>query len=411
MKPVTPSTLLDTCLGALQLPGQLVQRAERREETHSLQRASLAGARVLLVEDNPINQEVARDLLGGAGVVLVTADNGQQALDRLAQEDFDIVLMDCQMPVMDGYAATRALRRQPRWRDLPIIAMTANAMEADRQRCFAAGMNDHVAKPIEPAALWAALGRWIRPRAGLGAAAAKAGVPSGRTGEDAALLPLTRKPDVPPPSVPLPTVAGLDTTLGLQRALGKPVLYVELLRRFAEGQAPVLAELQQALAANNLGVAERLAHTLRSVAANIGAPAVSERAQALEHALRFRHGNEAIVHVLAELRAALVPLLTGLQAWVVESVVEAEPAPAVPEPGGELAAEAVAQAVQRLRHLLEQDDPAATEFFQHNGKTLGAALGDVFKTVEMHTLNFDFELALEAMAAVPGSESLAAPLS
>ena len=100
-----------------------------------------------------------------------------------------------------------------------------------------------------------------------------------------------------------------------------------------------------------------------------------------------------------------------MQAWVVESVVVAEPVPAVPEPGEELAAEAVAQAVQRLRHLLEQDDPAATEFFQHNGKTLGAALGDVFKTVEMHTLNFDFELALEAMAAVPGSESLAAPLS
>ena len=211
--------------------------------------------------------------------------------------------------------------------------------------------------------------------------------------------------------MPLPTVAGLDTALGLQRALGKPGLYVELLRRFAEGQAPVLAELQQALAANNLGVAERLAHTLRSVAANIGAPAVSERAQALEHALRFRHGNEAIVHVLAELRAALVPLLAGLQAWLVESVVVAEPAPFVLEPGGELAVEAAVQAVQRLRHLLEQDDPAATEFFQHNGKTLGAALGDVFKTVEMHTLNFDFEQALEAMAAVPGSESLAAPLS
>lgn len=410
IKPVNASVLFDTLMQPLEHSTAAGRRAAAPAPAADELPLEIRGAQVLLVEDNELNQMVAMELLLDAGFAVDVAENGQIAIDRIERKHYDAVLMDMQMPVMDGETATRALRSNPRHAQLPIIAMTANAMEADRQRCFAAGMNDHVAKPIEPAALWAALGRWIRPRAGLGAAA-KAGVPSGRTGEDAALQPLARKPEALIPVVTLPTVAGLDTTLGLQRALGKPGLYVELLRRFAEGQAPVLAELQQALAANNLGVAERLAHTLRSVAANIGAPAVSERAQALEHALRFRHGNEAIVHVLAELRAALVPLLAGLQAWLVESVVVAEPAPFVLEPGGELAVEAAVQAVQRLRHLLEQDDPAATEFFQHNGKILGAALGNIFKTVEMHTLNFDFEQALEAMAAVPGSESLAAPLS
>lgn len=407
IKPVNASVLFDTLMQPMEHSTATARRTVSAAPAADELPLEIRGAQVLLVEDNELNQMVAMELLLDAGFAVDVAENGQIAIDRIERKHYDAVLMDMQMPVMDGETATRALRGNPRYAQLPIIAMTANAMEADRQRCFAAGMNDHVAKPIEPAALWAALGRWIRPRAGLGAVASKAGVLPGRTGEDAALQPLARKPEAPSPAVPLPSLAGLDTGLGLQRALGKPGLYTELLRRFAEGQAPVMAELQQALAANNLGVAERLAHTLRSVAANIGAPQVSECAQALEHALRFRHGNEAIVHVLAELRAALVPLLAGLQAWLAESVVAVEPAPSVPGSGGEIAAEAL----QRLRHLLEQDDPAATEFFQHNGKILGAALGNVFKTVEMHTLNFDFEQALEAMAAVPGPESLAAPLS
>ncbi len=407
IKPVNASVLFDTLMQPMEHSTATARRTVSAAPAADELPLEIRGAQVLLVEDNELNQMVAMELLLDAGFAVDVAENGQIAIDRIERKHYDAVLMDMQMPVMDGETATRALRGNPRYAQLPIIAMTANAMEADRQRCFAAGMNDHVAKPIEPAALWAALGRWIRPRAGLGAVASRAGVLPGRTGEDAALQPLARKPEAPSPAVPLPSLAGLDTGLGLQRALGKPGLYTELLRRFAEGQAPVMAELQQALAANNLGVAERLAHTLRSVAANIGAPQVSECAQALEHALRFRHGNEAIVHVLAELRAALVPLLAGLQAWLAESVVAVEPAPSVPGSGGEIAAEAL----QRLRHLLEQDDPAATEFFQHNGKILGAALGNVFKTVEMHTLNFDFEQALEAMAAVPGPESLAAPLS
>jgi PAS domain S-box-containing protein len=161
-KPVTPSTLLDSFLGVLHLPGRIAVRAERHEQSLNAHKRSLAGARILLVEDNPINQELASDLLVDAGIVLTTADNGRQALDLLEHETFDLVLMDCQMPVMDGYAATRALRQLPGARDLPVIAMTANAMVGDRDKVLAAGMNDHIAKPIRVDELFATLARWIR---------------------------------------------------------------------------------------------------------------------------------------------------------------------------------------------------------------------------------------------------------
>ena len=161
-KPVTPSTLLDTCLRALHVPGQQGLRAELRDEALHSHRAVVAGSRILLVEDNPINQELASDILGQAGVVLRMAGNGQEALDWLERETFDLVLMDCQMPVMDGYAATRELRERPQWRELPVIAMTANAMVGDREKVLAAGMNDHIAKPIKVDELFATIARWIR---------------------------------------------------------------------------------------------------------------------------------------------------------------------------------------------------------------------------------------------------------
>ncbi|HEY9065253.1 MAG TPA: ABC transporter substrate-binding protein [Burkholderiaceae bacterium] len=162
-KPVTPSTLLDASLQAIGQPRQPSLRGDQREQELQSNRAVLAGAHVLLVEDNPFNQELARDLLGRAQVVVRVANNGREAIDLLARESFDVVLMDCQMPVMDGYAATRELRGDPRWHDLPIIAMTANAMVGDREKVLAAGMNDHIAKPINVVEMFATLARWVRP--------------------------------------------------------------------------------------------------------------------------------------------------------------------------------------------------------------------------------------------------------
>jgi signal transduction histidine kinase/DNA-binding response OmpR family regulator len=164
-KPVTPSALLDACFIALGGPTAPAGRSEQRLELMQMHQASLAGARILLVEDNAINQELACDLLDGAGIAVTIAGDGLQALAMLDRGSFDAVLMDCQMPVMDGYEATRALRLRPGLEDLPVIAMTANAMAGDREKVLAAGMNDHVAKPIHVDELFATLARWVRPAA------------------------------------------------------------------------------------------------------------------------------------------------------------------------------------------------------------------------------------------------------
>lgn len=129
-----------------------------------VQPSRLKGARILLVEDNAINREVALELLGDEGIDVTVAVDGRQALDLLARERFDCVLMDCQMPVMDGFAATRALREMPGLRDLPVIAMTAKAMTGDREQALAVGMNDYISKPIDIDAVLVTLQRWILPR-------------------------------------------------------------------------------------------------------------------------------------------------------------------------------------------------------------------------------------------------------
>jgi two-component system sensor histidine kinase/response regulator len=164
-KPVSPSQLFDAAVQALGGPvlssdGRGAQAAPRRT-THL---SAIAGARVLLVDDNDLNQQVGAELLGGAGLVVDVAQNGQVALDMLAQTRYDLVLMDMQMPVMDGLTATRHLRQNPAWAQLPVLAMTANAMSRDRDLCLEAGMNGHLPKPIDPDQLFAALLQWIAPR-------------------------------------------------------------------------------------------------------------------------------------------------------------------------------------------------------------------------------------------------------
>ena len=162
-KPVTPSTLVEACTLALRKAPVENTRSARRSQTRRSVHARLAGAKILLVEDNAINQELAVELLTDAGIDVTVAEDGRKALDVLQRQRFDGVLMDCQMPVMDGYEATRLLRQQPHLRDIPVIAMTANAMVGDREKVLAAGMNDHIVKPINIDDMFATLARWVRP--------------------------------------------------------------------------------------------------------------------------------------------------------------------------------------------------------------------------------------------------------
>ena len=153
--------LFDSAVLALGTDRQTVREVEIKPELNLDQ---FRGARVLLVEDNELNQEVAMGLLETTHMSIDVADNGEIAVRMVGEHDYDLVLMDMQMPVMDGIAATKAIRSNPRFSALPIVAMTANAMEGDRERCLQAGMNGHVSKPIDPDRMYATVTRWVKPR-------------------------------------------------------------------------------------------------------------------------------------------------------------------------------------------------------------------------------------------------------
>ena len=287
-KPITPSTLFDACSAALGLAAPHPTRTEQRKEALLGHQAGLSGVRILLVEDNAVNRELAREVLRRAGVVVSVARDGQQALDALERQSFDAVLMDCQMPVLDGYAATRALRQRPQLQDLPVIAMTANAMVGDREKVLAAGMNDHIAKPIKFDDMFATLARWVHPAAG----GAAPGGGDGSTG-------------------PLAALPGVDSRAGLAGMMGDDVLYLRLLCMFRDGQIDFQTRFSAARAAGNAATATRMAHDLKSMAAALGVYAVHEEAAALEQACLHETADiDALGQSVARL---LDPVIKGLQ--------------------------------------------------------------------------------------------------
>jgi PAS domain S-box-containing protein len=291
-KPVTPSSLFDACCKALGLASLASVQAERRSGARMDHRSMLKGARILLVEDNEINREVALELLGAQGATIVTAADGREALQVLERERFDAVLMDCQMPVMDGFAATRALRERPALRDLPVIAMTANAMVGDRERTLAAGMNDHITKPIDIDEMFATLARWLAPR--------RQAAPSAETGSAAA---------------DFRSLPGVDATSALAHLGGSESLYARTLQRFLDAERDFVARFASTWAADDAAAAQRMAHDLQSVAGTLGMNGLRQAAIALEQACCA--GDAAAVGMrLQEVSILIEPILQGVQAWV-----------------------------------------------------------------------------------------------
>jgi two-component system sensor histidine kinase/response regulator len=298
-KPVTPSSLFDCLVRASTEATRMRPAAPRPVDLVADEPiASLAGARVLLVEDHPLNQELACELLRRAGLDVTVANHGREALQRLeAEAGFDAVLMDCQMPVMDGYTATEKLRADPRWRDLPVIAMTASALAEDRERAFASGMNAHVSKPINVQVLLQALGQWIkRP------APAPAPVPEAPP----------ESPAAPPPvSAPPPRLATLNTAEGLARCVGNPALYRRLLRGFRDAKGRFGADAPGALAEGRFADLKHRVHDLRGLAATIGADELAARAVTLHQALAADDAAAAQA-ALDETLQALEPVLAEI---------------------------------------------------------------------------------------------------
>ena len=382
--------------------------------------SSLQGARVLLVEDNAINQQVATELLTQAGLQVEVATNGQEALDALARRQadldrtgaqrdteaqpdrpaalaYDCVLMDLQMPVMDGYTATLRIRANPSWAHLPVIAMTANVLPEDRAKVLATGMNDHIGKPIVPADLLRTLNRWLigpppGPQDGPGAPAQ--GISLVREGQGLG----------PAHGDGLP---GLDLDKALRNIGGRRELLDRLLKDLLHDHGDDARVLERAMAQNDLVTAQRLAHTLKSVAGTLCALTLQGRAAALESALRAGQPGAEQARALGE---AVDTLMRDLREWA-HRQAPASAATLVCPPTTQLSAtpHAVAWSPQRwdeqlsrLRLLLIEMDPEAAEgaaALQHQAAFQGRPpeVLTALLALREHAARFDFDAALQAL--------------
>jgi two-component system, sensor histidine kinase and response regulator len=290
--------------------------------------------------------------------------------------------MDMQMPVMDGTTATRELRKDERFRELPILAMTANVMEADIEKCRDAGMNDHIGKPIDPDELFGKLLKWVRPR---------------RVEEvqETAKAPLAEPEKTKPAKQDdLPVVKGLDTGLGLKRVMGKKSFYLDMLRKYIENQGQAPEQIRRSLDAGDYGTAERQAHTAKGVSGNIGAAELQELAAQVEKAIKNSENREAIEGLLVPFAEAHALLLAGLK----ESLPEQASAG---KPGGEVSPEDREKGVAACRELaglLANDDSEAEDLLDQKSDLLQGVLGnDPFRSIEKALKDYDFEKALQLL--------------
>ncbi|OQS33234.1 response regulator [Chromobacterium haemolyticum] len=339
----------------------------------------LDGVRLLLVEDNLVNQQIAVELLGDAGALVTLANHGGEALARLAAmgpQGFDAVLMDVQMPVLDGISATRQIKADPRFSSLPVLAMTADTLSEEREECMNAGMDDYIAKPIDPHAMFQTLLRWVKP------------IPPGAELRHAVSSALA-----------LPDIPGLDQQAGLKRVAGKRELYLHLLRQFVAEEADAAARLSAALAIGDYVQAERTVHTLKGVSGNVGCVQLQDAATAVERDLRSRGAVR-----LAPLENALEQVMTALRACLeAEDRLSGAVAPNADAPAGPAL-------LRRLAALLAASDGDALELFLQQAPVLRALLApNEFAAFEKALNQFDFVSALTLLRHAAAAQRIPLP--
>lgn len=368
-KPISPSHLFDAAMEAFGKE-EAVGYKHRRDDgiVDFKEIEELSGARILLVEDNHINQQVATELLEQANMVVEVASHGQEALDMLQKGKYDCVLMDIQMPVMDGYTAIGEIRKKQEFSDLPVLAMTANATNKDREIALEKGMNDHIPKPIDSDNLFRTLVKWVS-------------VDSGKREE----LPDTEvnsKPDVELP-VSLPQI---NISAGLKSIRGNKNLYLKLLRDFYQDHKEDAAKVAELLKSDEYEHAKRIAHSVKGAGGTLGAKALQEAASNLESALEKKSEYATL---LESFKLAMEVVISGLESVVVE--------PLAGNDSHELVAtEELLEDLNKLRGLLSEMDPEAENLAREvsrKGRN-DLSTSDLDKLL-MLTESFDYEGADE----------------
>ncbi|MEN8178359.1 MAG: response regulator [Pseudomonadota bacterium] len=365
-KPVTTEILLDTLRNALRSKNGGCCTDNQQRNNFRCQVNSLRGARILLVEDNEFNQEVARELLMGAGIQVEVAIHGREALEMAATGAYDGVLMDCQMPVMDGYTATRQLRAMRGFETLPIIAMSANAMQEDRNNAIEAGMNDYITKPVNIRSMFSTLAKWIQPDT-----AAVSETPSPPETDQSPRLTLKFE--------------HIDGESGTRRLGGDQPAYLRLLKKFAANQAGVIDEAKHALEKQIEDLPLRLMHTLKATAGSIGAKRLQALATAAESAIKT---DPHLRHLPQEddLRKEMSLVLTDIASVASTITIEQSDTP--------VDSETTTRLLRELAVRLDEYDAEAQETMDQLMLTkLDPAQASQLKAVSRAVDHYDFEQA------------------
>jgi two-component system sensor histidine kinase/response regulator len=385
VKPVTKSMIVDTLVNVFAHEGEAASVTTEGEQA-----TRLRGARILLTEDNDINQQIAIELLEGTGAMVKVANNGREAVDILSNGPqpplFDVVLMDLQMPEMDGYQATAKLRSDARFAALPIIAMTAHATIEERQRCLASGMNDHISKPIDPSALFETVARYYRPAPGTSASVPAMAKTSDPVVKTAGIPVVESRAD----NMEIPTVEGLNSVEGLLRVAGNRKLYLKLLRQFSEQQSDAPGQITELLKAGDRPAAERKAHTVKGVAGNLGVKTVQLAAGELEKAIHDGADAARLESLRQQFATVLTPFVDRLRAALGE-----EPAsPAAPKAMVVDPAQLKLVVEQMTRYLAEFDAAASDCLEANRGVFASLFSAEEFGKFEQQVRGYAFGEAL-----------------
>ncbi len=402
-KPIYPSTLFDAIMDGFGKEGFKAPGREKQFTTKaSIYRKPLRGARILVAEDNPTNQQVAQAILEGAGMTVIIVNNGEEAVKAVQNASFDAVLMDIQMPRMNGYEATRKIRQIPELANLPIVAMTAHAMKGDEEKCLEAGMDGYISKPVNQDRLFHTLWRVIRSRGGALKSAATviesiaAGVGDGRDAliSDRELS----EPEVPtePPFMLPAALPGIEIGRTLKALEIDGPTFMRILEGFEAHHRPMGEKLREAFAANDIEQIRQLAHALKGSGANIGAAALSAAAASLEEACS---GEPPAPEQLKELIDAVVPAFDQ----VLASIQTLEIAKSAPE-----AVAASPEACLSLEELLQElagaVDRADPEHIMKLMPAIERQAGSCqqidrcsLKTLETQIARYDYDEALETI--------------